>query len=524
MYDDDDTEKVHAFTDETLRRHGAADGESSDTWPDPQPLTAKIDPVPFPIEVLPDPIRRAVEEVCGYVKTPVSMAVASAMSVLSLATQAHIDVRRDEVLVGPVSLSMLTIAESGERKTQVDKLFMQPIEAYQERQAELAAPLVEAYNAKLAAWEAQRQGVLQAIRVAGKARKPTEDLRQHLVELEAQKPKAPKVPKLTRMDATPEGLAKKLEQEWPSAGIISNEAGIVFGSHGMGRESITRNMGLLNMFWDGSRFQSDRADDQRDRDVRGARLTMGLMVQESTLRAFFEQSQGLARGTGFMARFLMTWPASTMGTRLYESPPEGMPALAVFHQRIAEILKREVPRDDNGRLQPKPLELSPPAKALWIAYHDSVEMKLGTAGDLYDVKDVAAKSADNAARIAALFQYFASDDIDPIDSDSVRRASETAGWYLQEGLRFLGEFALPSELAHAARLDAWLIAHCRQTEKCTVPKNHVRQYVTPIWLRDKKMLDPALDELVALHRIKVESDGRRMQVYVNPKLLHGDGA
>ncbi len=57
---------------------------------------------------------------------------------------------------------------------------------------------------------------------------------------------------------------------------------------------------------------------------------MALMIQESTLRAFFEQSKGLARGTGFLARFFVAWPDSAMGTRFYTPPVAGSPALSAF--------------------------------------------------------------------------------------------------------------------------------------------------------------------------------------------------
>ena len=212
--------------------------------------------------------------------------------------------------------------------------------------------------------------------------------------------------KLIREDATPEGLAKKLQNEWPSAGVISNEAGIVFGAHGMGKDSVMRNLGLLNKLWDGGRYQSDRGDENRDRDVRGARLTMGLMIQEVMLRAFFDQSKGLARGSGFLARFLVAWPDSTMGTRFYTDPPNGNPALVAFNRRIAAILNQPVPIDDDGVLSPPVLPLSPDAKGAWVKFHDAIEAELANGGELYDVRDVASKSADNAARLAALFQVF----------------------------------------------------------------------------------------------------------------------
>lgn len=50
--------------------------------------------------------------------------------------------------------------------------------------------------------------------------------------------------------------------------------------------------------------------------------------------------------------------------------------------------------------------LAPEAKTAWIAYHDAVEGELASGGELFDVRDVASKSADNATRLAALFHVF----------------------------------------------------------------------------------------------------------------------
>ncbi|WP_143032874.1 DUF3987 domain-containing protein, partial [Nitrosomonas eutropha] len=52
-------------------------------------------------------------------------------------------------------------------------------------------------------------------------------------------------------DATPEALANGLAKRWPSSGVVSAEAGIVFGSHGMGKDSVMRNLAMLNQLWDG---------------------------------------------------------------------------------------------------------------------------------------------------------------------------------------------------------------------------------------------------------------------------------
>src|SRR5690606_6595001 len=117
-------------------------------------------------------------------------------------------------------------------------------------------------------------------------------------------------------DATPEALTWGLAKHWPSAGIVSSEAAAIFGSHGMGHESIMRNLGNLNQLWDGVLLTFDRRTSE-SYAVRSARLTVALQVQEATLREFLGRAGALARGSGFLARFLIAWPKSTQGQRMF---------------------------------------------------------------------------------------------------------------------------------------------------------------------------------------------------------------
>ena len=58
----------------------------------------------------------------------------SALGALSLTGQAYVDVKRAEGLTGPTSLFLLTIADSGERKSTCDKFFTEPIRNYERQQ------------------------------------------------------------------------------------------------------------------------------------------------------------------------------------------------------------------------------------------------------------------------------------------------------------------------------------------------------------------------------------------------------
>ena len=488
-----------------------ADG---DGWPDPQPLSAKVEPEPYPLDALPLPIRAAVEEVVGFVKAPVPMVASSALAALSLAIQGHADAKRAERLHGPVGLFLLTIADSGERKSTCDGFFTKPIRDYEEAQAEAAKPALKDHRAAAEAWEAKRAGVKESIRRLANNNKPTAGMESALRDLEHDRPEPPRIPRLLYADATPEALAYGLAMQWPSGGVVSAEAGIVFGSHGMGKDSVMRNLGLLNQLWDGASLTIDRRSTESF-TVRGARLTVALQVQEPTLREFFTRSGVLARGTGFLARFLVAWPESTQGQRPFTDPPENWPHLTAFHRRIAEILDQPAPIDDDGALIPPMLSLTVDAKAAWVDYHNAIESELSSGGELYDVRDVASKSADNAARLAALFQMLDGAGA-AIGLEAFEGASRITAWHLHEARRFFGELSLPAELADAARLDSWLIGYCKR-ERTHLVSTREAQRLGPV--RDKEKLARALSELEELDRVKVAQEGRRKTIKVNPALM-----
>lgn len=489
---------------------------SPDDWPQLQPLIVQSEPQDYPLDALPDNVRCAVQEVADFVKAPIPLIATSALAAMSLAIQAHTDVQRADKLAGPCGLFLLAIADSGERKSTCDGFFTKAIRDYQAQEQEAAKPLIQAHKSEHDAWEAKRSGLKDKIKELAKKGEPSSAQERELRDLDTVEPTAPRVPRLIYGDATPEALTYALAKQWPSGGVISSEAGSVFGSHGMGKESVMRNLAALNQLWDGAALPVERRSSESF-IVRGARLTMALQVQEATIRAFFDSTKGLARGTGFLARFLVSWPESTQGTRNFTEAPANWPALAAFNNRLTAILQRPAPIDDDGALTPAMLTLAPEAKAAWIVFHDAIESELSTGRELYDVRDVASKTADNAARLAALFHTFTGS-IGPIGLDAMESATRVVYWHLTEARRFLGELAMPAELANPARLESWMLDYCRREKTDRVPTREVQQY-GPGGLRDKATYTEAIKELADLGRARLVQDGRKREIQINPALL-----
>jgi putative DNA primase/helicase len=490
---------------------------SGEVWPEPLTLVAETKPESYPTDALPKEIGEAVEEVRKFVQAPVAMVAASALGALSTAAQSLVDVKRSERLSGPASLFMLSLAESGERKTTIDGFFTEVVREYQRDEVELAKPVLVQYRAEHAAWEARRAGIIEAIKAASKAGKLTGPLETDLQAIERLKPSPPRVPELLRGDDTPEALAYDLANRWPAGAVISSEAGVVFGSAGMGSERVLRNLALLNVLWDGGELPVKRKGSDHF-TVRGARLTLSLQVQEAALLEFFRQTGQLARGTGFLARFLVACPVSTQGHRPFTEAPATWPHLSRFNSRLLALLRTPAPINPDGTLSPVLLTFSPAAKAAWIEYHDQVEAMLRTGGELSNIKDIASKSADNAARLAALFHAFQHGPSGEISVDDFTNASRIAAWHLNEALRFFGGLSLPVEQSAAARLESWLLDYFKQHGAGPVSRRTI-QRLGPYGLRDSHALTAAITELEELGRARLLIDGRRKDIALNPAIL-----
>lgn len=491
-------------------------------WPDPVPLTGQTrKPEPYPLEDMPGELREAIKEVQETSQAPLAMVATCALSTLSLAAQGLARVERDSQLSGPISLFTITFADSGERKTTADSFFSAPIRAYEMEQAEAMKSDVSDWKADHQGWIAKKEGLLAEIRRDAKKPKPGDELDQRLRQLEQDEPKEPKVPRLIYGDITPEQLAFALAKKYPTAGIISSEAGVVFGGHSMNNDSAMRNLSALNVFWDGGDHNVDRRTSESFA-VRNASLTMSLQVQVDVFAEFMRKAGGLARGGGFLARFLVAWPESTQGTRLYREPDPNMPRLAAYRRRITEILNMPLTFDDTGDgLHRVTLKLDKDAKDVWTGYYNLVESQLKDGDEYRAIRDVASKSADNAARIAALFHVYQHGVTGQIQASDMQAACKVALWHLNESRRLLGELDLSPNLRLAIQLDEWLIKRCNDEGVNQINQTEVLRYVPTSKLRRKDDLMPVLEELIDADRVTAEKNGRTTMITINPKLLGG---
>ena len=91
-------------------------------------------------------------------------------------------------------------------------------------------------------------------------------------------------------------------------------------------------------------------------------------------------------------------------------------------------------------------------------------------------------------------------------------------WHLHEARRLLAELDTPPALAAAIRLDTWLLNEARAIGSPRIPTTRIYQY-GPGCVRDSRDLKAALATLTERGRARLEEEGRRRFVAVNPVLL-----
>lgn len=486
--------------------------------PPPPPPTLQM-PVPlrehssakkYPAGALPPIIQEAILEVVEATQAPLPLVAASALSVVSACVQGLASVQRDALLSGPASLYFLTIAASGERKSTCDSLFSKSLRAWERGAADAMKHEVAKHEAAEKAWKAVDDALDKELSKAAKSGS-VDHLNDRLLQHAQKKPKPVRIPELIRMDDTPEALAAALAR-WPVTTILSAEGGLIFGAHGMNPESVTRNLAQLNAFWGGERVKRNRTT-TTSVDIEGMRVTVGLQVQREVLDEFLAKAGSIARGSGYLARFLVSLPPSTMGTRLYQPPKAEMPALARFHSRVTDLLNLGVNVNEDGVLTTRFVRLDAAAQEAWIWFHDLVECEIARSGIYFDVKDIASKAAENAARLACCFHVFDGTGADAIGESTMLAATNVITWYLDEATRFYSQIAVPETVRNAEALERWLIEQLHMKGMAKVNVGTILQLAPPK-LRKKEARDAALALLVAHHRVFEWVEGAKSERFV----------
>jgi putative DNA primase/helicase len=405
--------------------------------PEPLPLLRQT-PVnePFPIGTLPPVIRDAVRLVHETVQAPLDLCCQSFLAAAALAVQPHVDVLIDGRRF-PVSDFFVAVAQSGERKSAVDRWAVGPI--YEQQQIDGEAFHAEALRIEAAkiVWEAKRKSALK------------EDDRQVIEAMLSDAGAEPKrvQPFLLCSEPSFQGIERAYSEGRYTLGLFSDEGGRFLGGYAMKDTNMTATITGLSKLWDGSPLDRMRGGDGLS-VLYNRRFSVHLMLQPVLAGQLF--GSNMLTGQGFLSRCLCCWPESTIGTRLYKAVDLSQhPAMLAYSAAMKNILTRPLPLHEQPEmgLHTQPLTLSESAKQVWVQFHNHVEKLQKPGGELQPITGFASKAAEHTARIAGVLTYFKNPDAREIELEELQAAIAVIQFYLGESLR----------LFHAAGDDPVLI-------------------------------------------------------------------
>lgn len=432
----------------------------------PQPLLRKIPAgEPYPVHAL-GPLQAAVEAVQGMTLAPIAIPAASALAVASLAVQGHVDV---ETLAGPrpVSLYALTIAQSGERKSSCDAPLMAGLRAFEKEEAKARRDDMASWENAYALWKGERDRILAEAKKGKGEKRTAAEADLHTLGRE---PAVPPSTDRTVTEPTYEGLTRKFAEGMPTLGIFSDEGGQFLGGFAMASENRQKTLAALNDLWQGSPIRRTRQG-EGSFTLFGRRLAVHLMVQPGVARAFM--ADPMAADTGFLPRFLICEPTSTIGTRLQSLTRHDGYALAAFTDRLRAILDRPLPMDPETReLEPRILPLSQDARGILIAFSDHVEAGQAQGGEYAHITGYASKAAEQACRIAGVMTAWGDLDAPQVTGETMAHAIALAAFYLGEAARLSDAATVSAEIEKAEALREWLLTRWQHDE--VLPRDVLR--------------------------------------------------
>lgn len=418
--------------------------------PVPEPLRRPLRrPQPYPMEALGEFLGGAAARIHEVVQSPSGLCGQAVLSAASLAVQALADVAIDGRRM-PLSLWHLSVGESGERKSATDALALR---AHRERERALADDFVQ----ELAAHEGEASAHKAAVRRI-EGRDEPDEVRTARKELGPAPPR-PLEPWLLLTEPTLEGLQRLYQRGRPSLGLFNDDAGDFVHGYAMSSDNRIKSGAVMSRLWDNGELTRSRGGDGTSKWY-GRRLAMHLMIQPVIAEQLLSDRSLLEQG--FLARYLVCWPASTIGTRAYVAEDLTVdPVMQRYWQRMHALLAMPAPTrpGKKNELDLRMLTLAPDAKAFWIEVVNHIERDL--CGELLSVRGSAGKADAQILRIAGVLTLVEDVHAGSISLDAVERATVLMQYHLDEALRIIGTSHPGQRIEDAEALIQW----CRRTKR-----------------------------------------------------------
>src|SRR5699024_2476916 len=316
----------------------------------------------YPLDSLPPLMRNAIVDTADHAQTPVPLAGQCVLAAMAYLAQTRVDAWSHKTNKMPCSLNLLALQISGGGKSSAHEVAFRPI------------------------MTAERELKKQHTREVAEIDEGGQELTgKQLAQYNKANPKPPDPSTIIGSDGSISRIMAKFVEGTPSLFWSTDEGGQMLGGHSLNADNSVAVLGCLTQLWDsgkGERLRSS-ANEDASGTFWGRRLSLHLMAQERAIRDVL--ADDVMREQGFLPRFLFCAPDSIVGTRLMTPErmmrkPEDYPGIVAYWERVEIIMQAPERITEDGEVDAERLELTSPARTLWLDFHNEVETQQGRFG------------------------------------------------------------------------------------------------------------------------------------------------
>lgn len=403
------------------------------SWHRPKPLEASLlIQSEFPVDACGSLLAAVISEIAEVCQAPEGLAAHSVLSASAFAVQRLYNCAPIGPLpADPCSLFVLSIAESGDRKSAVDRLASQQINAWEQKcVSESGFPFL-------------RQS-------------PDEPSRLELGHFE-------KNSIALFSDVTYADLSSRLiKGNYPAVGVFSDESGTFFGNYSL--TSATRQLavsGYATLWNTGEVARFRLTDEPGSGKVFNRRLGINLMAQPVSIQETL--ADPYLRGQGFLPRFLITNPPSKAGSRLlnfemFQAQNQPSRTLQHYERRMTELLNTPISVDAGYGILAKEMPVNIDAQAQFVNLYNEFERELTPENfDMpHQIKPFQARVPQHARRLATILAVMNGDK--SVTVDTMVSAFRIAEHSLETWKNLIGCSEVELLYSEAQQLLNWMIS------------------------------------------------------------------
>lgn len=384
-------------------------------WALPKPLEKRTFNNPFPLDMLPNALKKYLKSVSQYGQVPIEMCALPMMSALAACAQGKAKVSAPQNgYLSELTLFTLTVAPSSAGKSS-SKCFFKPIYEY-------VSKYNDAHSLEIKQNQSERDFLKQQ---QNREKKSAKGDLQKVKALDEQLEQLPDLSpmKLTVSDATPEALINTMNGNGGKIAILDSEGGVL-STISRSYNGNSTDISFFCTAYDGDYYSSSRVT-TGTKDIPRPLLTLGLLTQPKKFFEFMDNEEFIEKG--FINRFMFSFVEYQAGYKQFSNFRIPQDEIDSYNSIINKLLS--MPDSDIV------LTHDNESYRIFEEFYNHIQKNEKPGGAFENIANYTEKQFTTALKIAALLHLCEHEPTEPISGQNANRAVNIVIWGINQAIR-----------------------------------------------------------------------------------------